>query len=105
MFRRLSFLPAFFIVLGIAFVIAAAVRIRSYSDETATSHGSAIDGGVQTSEANARLTPDATASGGVSVVMPGSEGEATGTIVSENPTDPRRVSNREQRYNELLKAP
>jgi len=99
--RRISFLPVFFTVLTIAFVVAAAVRIHSYSAGAGTSQAttSRIDAVTQSPEPRGTQPSIGDAS------IP-----STDTIVdagsgsSETAADQRRIAEREQRYNELLKS-
>jgi hypothetical protein len=97
---RFSFLPTFFTALTIAFVVAAAVRIHSYSVSPPPSlRRSAHE---ETTTSSARTGVHAPSIGDASV--PTSE-SADGTFAAGSTVDPRRVAEREQRYNELLKTP
>lgn len=98
--RRISFLPAFFTVLTIAFVVVAAVRIRSYSA------GGAGTAPQTTSRINAAQPSPSVAqpSIGDASVAATETIENIGSNATESAADQRRIAEREQRYNELLKA-
>jgi hypothetical protein len=99
---RFSFLPTFFTVLAVAFVVAAAVRIRSLS-------------GTETHLLHAVPAPSpvsAVGSGGATYMPQGAPGDATvpsttteDAATASSPEDRQRIAEREQRYNELLKSP
>ena len=94
---RFSFLPTFFSVLAVAFVVAAAVRIHSY---TVAPPPSLL---TSTREQSTSTQPNAPVE-----VKPSGPGDASvpvSEIGSETTTDQRRVAEREQRFNELLKTP
>jgi hypothetical protein len=98
---RFSFLPTFFTVLAVAFVVVAAVRIRSLSGSDA--HLSPV--------APAPLPASAAGPVGASQVPQSAPGDATvsSTIADDaatasSPEERRRIAEREQRYNELLKS-
>jgi hypothetical protein len=101
---RFSFLPTFFTVLTVAFVVVAAVRIRSLSGtDTHLIHAAAP----------APAPVRAAGGGGATYVPQSAPGDATvpSAIVADDPAtasspeDRRRIAEREQRYNELLKSP
>src|SRR2546430_313484 len=99
---RLSFLPTFFIALLIVFTIAAAVRIRSYHAGNVLRRISSEE--AQTRQPDARLTNSSRDS-----VLPAldtqSDSRNTTSARGETAADQRRIAEREQRYNELLKSP
>jgi len=100
---RFSFLPTFFTLLAIAFVVAAAVRIHSYTVSPPPSLLKTPSTGEKTTtESNSRSLVRANGPGDSAV--PTSE-SADGTFGSDSVTDQRRVAARVQRYNELLKTP
>jgi hypothetical protein len=100
--RRISFLPAFFIVLTIAFAIAVVLRVRAYQQPSSritsaerTATASPVTAANESRVRNA--APDAsTTLGGTS--------PDTGTIVEARPENATPASLREQRYRELLNA-
>jgi hypothetical protein len=92
---RLSFLPAFFTLLGAVFVMAVIVRVRAYSSMDAPGSQIAASGtmaapGVPSTRAV--TNPD------VAVVTEGGAPDVAERVGSSSPV----VSAREQRYNELL---
>src|ERR1051326_359222 len=98
---RFSFLPTFFSVLAVAFVVAAAVRIHSYTVSPPTSLLTSTHERRAT-QSSAHPTSRSTSPGDVAVA----ESENTSaTYGTESVADQRRVAEREQRYNELLETP
>jgi len=97
---RFSFLPTFFTILAVAFVVAAAVRIHSYSVAPPPSLLTSTH--ERTTQSTTRPAPSASGPGDASVPVNESAGTVYGT---ESVADQRRVAEREQRYNELLKTP
>src|SRR5437763_3097698 len=101
---RFKFLPTFFTVLTVAFVVVAAVRIRSLNgDPTPLLH---------MTPAPAPAPARAAGGGGVTYVPQSARGDATvpsaiadEAVTASSPDDRRRIAEREQRYNELLKSP
>jgi hypothetical protein len=99
--RRISFLPAFFIVLTIGFAIAVVLRVRSYQEPSSkitsaqrTTEASPATSASENRVANAR--PEDTPLGGTQA--------ETGTIVDAQPANATTAALRQQRYHELLNA-
>jgi len=92
---RFSFLPAFFTLLGVVFVVAVFLRVRAYSSMEAAGSQIAASGTVA---APGVPTTRTAAEPGTGVVMEGEPPAAT----ENTGTFSRGMSEREQRYNELL---
>src|SRR5205814_185177 len=99
---RLSFLPTFFIALVIVFTIAAAVRIRSYHAGNVLRRISSEE--AQTQQPDARLA-NASRDSALPALDTQSDPRNTTSARGETVADQRRIAEREQRYNELLKSP
>ena len=100
--RKNSFLTIFFIALGIVFAVAVWLRLRSYDETSTATQGSTL---VTTGATTAALTTSAAAEPSAGTVHdPGVIVEAT---TGTNPTASsvaETESERERRYNELLRA-
>src|SRR5205814_3237712 len=99
---RLSFLPTFFIALLIVFTIAAAVRIRSYHVGNVLQRISSEEGQAQ--QPDARLA-NASRDSVLPALDTQNDSRNTTSARGETAADQRRIAEREQRYNELLKSP
>ncbi|HEY0139392.1 MAG TPA: hypothetical protein VGF48_00775 [Thermoanaerobaculia bacterium] len=93
MTRRLSFLPAFFLVLGVFFAVAVFLRVRAY--QTAAELQPALGTSVATTQSVA--AEEITDTGEIVEMNP------DGTTMSPRDRTAAQLA-REQRYNELLRA-
>ena len=102
---RFSFLPTFFTVLAVAFVVAAAVRIHSYTVSPPPSlltPSSSSTQGTTSTRSNSRSFIRTNGPGDAAVPTSDS---GNGTYGTQSAADQQRVAARQQRYNELLKTP
>src|SRR5438105_1203863 len=97
---RFRFLPTFFTALSITFVIAAVVRIHSLSVAPPEERILSVGGSAPTSP------PAGTPAGSIGdASVPSSDTSGTVAPANETRDDERRLAERQQRYNELLKSP
>src|SRR5438874_954783 len=98
---RFSFLPTFFVVLAIAFVIVAAVRVHSINT-TPPEHRVVVREAASSRIAQAPASPVASIGDGS---VASSDSAGTFATSTDSADDRRRITEREQRYNDLLKSP
>lgn len=99
-----TFLRVFFVILGVAFAVTAAMRVRSYASDgvhqRAAAESSRIDGGNEPAAPRVATT---IVDGGVQPASGAIDARAGNSAVQ--PAISRAANAREQRYRELLNAP